>query len=359
MTVQTIIIYLLTGCLCYVLARKAAKYEDKCRVMLIVMILSAVSGLRSYSVGIDTQTYARILENIVNGDFMYAYGVEESFKYICYAMMMICKNPTWMFIVLAFVTNGFIVFRLWECREFADFKYSFACYYAVFFFMTMNICRQFAAVAIVFWATRFIFSKEYWKFIAVVLISALIHTSSMVGMLFLAFQIVYWKYLNARQKVFIVCGVMLSPIGIFMLFNGVKHYGDYLLVDKGAIGIMLFIKLFVYALSLLITKRIIVSEPNDKVLMNKKYKLQSVSFYYFIGIIITFLGYLFPYVDRIGLYFYLFEGVHIGKTITFTNSVSNRQCFVFIETIILLYYFISSLVSGAQGVVPYLFIWQS
>lgn len=359
MTAQTIIVYLLTGLICFLLATKAVHHNDKRQIKLIVVILSLVSGLRAYSVGIDTQNYVRIFENIAAGKFVYAYGVEESFKYICYVLMLVCKSPTWMFSVLALVTNGLIVYRLWECRDFADFKFSFICYYVVFYFMTMNICRQFVATAIVFWATRYIFSKKYWKFIVFVFLSALIHTSSLVGMIFLAFEVFYWKDLNSKQRVFIIFGVMITPVGVWGLFNAMSRYNDLFVSNNGSLGIMLLLKFFVFSLSLLITKKVIGGDGNDKELMTTRYRFKTVSTWYLTGIILTSLGYFFSFVDRIGIVFYLFEGIHIGKTIKNTRNISNRQCFIFIEMAILIYYFIASLLQGSQGAVPYLFVWQS
>lgn len=357
--VQTVLVYLITGFICYLLAKKAAKKNKKKYVVFMVLILSAVAGLRAYTVGIDTQNYVEIFKNIANGDFIHAYGVEESFKYICSVFLFICKSPTWMFIVFACVTNGFILARLWECREFAEFKYSFLCYYSVFFFMTMNICRQFAAIAIVFWATRYISSRKYFKFIVIVLCVSLIHTSSLLGMLFLVFEIFNWKYLNKNQKLWMILGILMSPAAVVVFFIGWNRYSHLISNISGSIGIMLILKMIVYVFSLLIIKKELSESDDAQLIKTLEYKSRSVSIYYLCGILLTSLGYFIPYADRIGLMFYMFECVHIGKTIKLSRNRSLKVCFICLEIAILLFYFITSIAEGSQGISPYKFVWQA
>ena len=173
------------------------------------------------------------------------------------------------------------------------------------------------------------------------------------------FEVFNWKYLNAKQKQFIVFILTLIPIGIFVLFEGINQYSDLLVVSNNSIGIMLFIKLLIYIFSLLIVKQLLIKDTNLKEMMEIKYRSRAAALYYFCGIILTFLGYFFSYVDRIGLVFYLFEGVHIGKTIKFANNPVNRRFFIFLEMLILLFYYVKLLLEGAQGVVPYFFVWQA
>ena len=221
-----------------------------------------------------------------------------------------------------------------------------------FFPFSLNGVRQFVATAIVFYATTFIKEGKYVRFVAVVLAASLLHTSACLGLVYLFFEIVFTKYFEAKRKlavylVFLI-GVVLGAAAVFALFN---RYSTYFDRTAESVGFMMVAKLLMLVMSFLF-----VAIPlNDK----EKYFTFSHRAYYFVGILLNSMSYFILYAGRIGIYFYVFEVIHIGYVIKSKNTTLWTVFFKALYIVILLYYLYNNIANGSQGEIPYRFVWQS
>ena len=140
--------------ICGIFSCLADRRNSKTFLWGIILSLTLIAGLRAYSVGLDTQNYVEKFSYIYKGQFRYAYGLEESFKYICYGILHVIPNASFLLGVLALITNSCIILRFWELRKIVSFPCMVLFYYMSFYFMSLNGTRQFVAVAILFWGTR-------------------------------------------------------------------------------------------------------------------------------------------------------------------------------------------------------------
>jgi hypothetical protein len=85
-----------------------------------------------------------------------------------------------------------------------------------------------------------------------------------------------------------------------------------------------------------------------------RFRVQISCIGYFMALLLGMLGYVFPYVDRICLYFYLYEGVYFGSLFKGKKRV-NRFAFGCVITFIIGYSFLYSITNNSQGTIPYLF----
>ncbi|MBQ7346471.1 MAG: EpsG family protein [Clostridia bacterium] len=348
---QTYIIYIGLLISIWLLAKIADKKNKKAFLILAIIILSFVAGFRAYSVGIDTINYDNKFSLIANGDLEYAYGLEEGFKYLCLVLLKICNSSTFLFVIFATITNACVLLRMWDFRHMSSLGCMVVCYYIGFYFMTMNVMRQFCAIAILFYFTRLLSQGKYFKYCAVIAITTLcFHQSALIGLAFLVLEIFNWKTLSRKQKRILIFGLFLIPFASVIVFSTFEEYQHYFSSMDLDVGFMLPLKIIFFMVT------VILSGAKNKFKNNNNETL-SVSLYYLLGLLITCLGYAFTFMDRIGWYFYIFEGVYMGIVLR-NASKSNKIFYSFCLLFLMGYSFVNILMNGSQGVIPYSFIWN-
>lgn len=353
---QTYFVYILLLFWVVLFSNQAQKTQKKTYLWLIVLALTFIAGCRAFTVGKDTDSYIRIFQYLENDMWDWAHG-EIGFKLFSLGFLEVFDNYTMLLLFYAFVTNALIILRLWDFRKISSFPWMVVCYYISFYLMTMNIMRHFFAIAIVFYATKYIEQKKYFRFLCFIGIATLFHTSSLIGIGFIALDIFQWHYLNRKQKAFIGTGVFLSPVVIYFILRAIAGYEHYFSTSEVSIGFMIIAKLALYFFGLLLFYKI---KPNkgecEDGTEHEIYSIRCVKIYYLLGLLLASLGYFFLYMERIGIPFYLYECVYFGMLVKITKA---KQIFCIVLALLLSYLFITNMTSNGQGVLPYVFVWQS
>ena len=140
-------------------------------------------------------------------------------------------------------------------------------------------------------------------------------------------------------------------MGIAGILSLVNLYSRYFERESSSMGFMMLVKL-----ALLVCSFIFIAVPKDK---DERYFCLSHRWNYFIGLLLNSLNYIFLYMGRIGLYFYVFEAIYIGYIFKAKNRSIWSVAFKFLYFLLLMYYLYDNVTSGNQGELPYLFFWQS
>ncbi len=365
--VQTYIVYIGTWIVCVFLAWLADRMDQKRYAWAIVALLTLVAGLRSFSVGIDTANYVEKYQLIAAGEGEYAYGLEEGFKLFCRLLAAISESGTWLLLVMAFLTNALIVLRFWDLRRVSWFPAMIFCYYGAFYFMSLNGMRQFCAVAIVFYATRFLYRKQLLPFLLGVLLACLLHKSAVLGLLFVFEELRQWRTLNQRERVLSLCCLGALPIIIAYVAVLVARYVKYFEVTQTDFGLMLPVKAMLFGVSLIFVCQMARRARCEAApaaglatdwTEDTTVEIPGICRAYALGLLLTFFGYIFTtHFERIGWYFYIFEGVYYG-TLRRDKDRLNRVVFGLCIALLVLRAFFYSLTHDSQGTVPYRFFWQ-
>lgn len=347
--------------ICGLFAWLANRHNSKACVWMIIITLTLVAGLRDYSVGIDTQNYVNLFHVIEQKRFQYAYGLEESFKYICYAVLVLFKSDTVLLLLLGLLTNWCIIVRFWELRKISSFTCMVVCYYAAFFFMTLNGMRQFCAVAIIFFGTRYLSSKKILWFIVCVVLAMMFHRSAAIGFMLLAINCLRWKELPKGQRIFYLTCALLVPILFAGILPILQRYEKYFYQTSVDIGFMLPLKLVFLAATVLwifvLHKQFSYFRFDASMESSDRYNMLMATISYVLALLLAMLGYAFPTVSRISWYVYLFEGVYFGMLLK-GKSPLIRVLLGYAIALVIGYGFIYSMTNDSQGNMPYLFIWQ-
>ena len=355
-----------------------ARYAQRCKeahkeqsaaiaVFFIIVILSLVCGCRGRYVGIDTDRYLFIFER---GWIRSRAQREFVFYFLSFTVKDIFNSTQATLIFWAFITHGLIVLRIWDFNKDINEGFAMFLYCGLFYLMSFNAIRQWAAVAIVFYGTRYLFEKQKpIVFFVLMIISSFIHLSVVISLIYLIFFMIDRSNGGWRKIILII----FVPIVFFVVtysgwtFDVVERYSG-MLTNEDTQSFSFGLQMPAMLLSLLFIQlgvnvkfgRFNSNKDDNKYLcsdyqpliIGKKYFNNLKTFELF-NLGLQSLGYFIRYTARIRwcflvfcpvLYGFIFHKSNIGK---FTASK-------ILVTIIIIYSFLSS--SGSQ-LAPYYPFW--
>ncbi len=344
--------------LAYFKSKAVSKKDQLFWLSLIILFLTLISGLRKNTVGRDSLGYA---ENFMLQKLSW---YEVGFSFIQSLLYKIWPNYTFFFIAIAFLTNLFFVLR------FNDFDKNGSSFIWSIFFFTMtsfsvgfNGMRQWLAVSICFYSTRFLFNDKGPKiflFFVFLLLAISIHTSSFICLVFLL-PIIFAKANNTKLKLL----RMISIIALILFFYfglslfRTRNYEKLLNPNEFSFGFMSIVKYFVVVLAFISFK--IEKTDNKYGLVSNKdgITLTYGSFLLIESVYIALasLSYWFDVLGRIAWFFETFE------TLFFAHLFSKRTKSVFIISakillIVIAFAKFTGNFSVSELRFPYEFFWQ-
>ena len=355
---RSYIIYFGMLFVCFLLASRAEKRNNRKYVFIIALILSFIAGFRNKSVGIDTTNYYWIINSLTSFSSANKYNDPYFYK-MAYLLMKINDDPYFPIMVFAFVSNFLVVYRLWDFRSYSSYKYAVTRYITLFFFFSLNCIRQFLAIAIVFWATRYLEEGNYKKYIIYVGIASLIHIAALTSLSFIALEILKWNNLNETSKNYVKLSIVFIPVYILAALRASGGRLDLYINSSSfatdvASVIIKFI-LFILVVTFTLTDHNIFDLKEFSEQENQR-KMSLV--YYLIGLILSSLGYIFAHFERIGYFFYIYATVYLGIAV---NEKRYRILFRVVVLFIIIrsfYLNCANISFGSMGQMPYLFKWE-
>lgn len=358
MDIRTFIIYIGVLGIISLIAKNAERNDNTLRArigcMTIVIVLSLLLGCRNISVGIDTNVYARMFE--VKGNVNW---VEIGFAYLVKALMSIRPTYTFGFWSIGFITNLFFILGLWNYRDIAKFKYTIPIYYILIFFSTMSGIRQWLAVSIVFYFSKYVLNEKtnLIKFIVALVVATSIHNSAIVGLLLIT-PLILKKATTWYSTAFKMLLIMALPVASMYSSRMVlSKYGAYLdgYSSTTSIGVMIPVRLALMCL-------IFIFEHQRQATLGEAKKQPSLgvlAFIELVALLLTSTGYFMRNVGRIGWIFTSFTPVFYGMTMTArTTKKSIVRLLKYLIIVIVLYYLFGILTSKTSMIVPYKFYWE-
>lgn len=205
---------------------------DRIRWNIACFILIFITSFR-YDVGWDYLTYYRMFN--IPGGAPYFEPLVRAIYYISQYF-----NAPWLFFAIFFTLS--MVFILLGIKDRSKDNYeSLIMFMALFYFESMNIIRQFLAIAILFYAFKYVKSGKFIPYLIWVYIASLSHTSA-----WFAIPIYFiYNYMKLHTVFIITVCIMLfadkivrSVLGLDIFHKYSIHYAN-LLNDGGN-----FVKLF-------------------------------------------------------------------------------------------------------------------
>lgn len=309
------------------------KKNNKRILFLTFLWLSLCCGLRNEFLGNDTSNYITFFNDIKH--FGILYGSDIGFSLISYFLMLVFDNPQILLLIYSLITNYLIIYRLWEFKKRSSFPLLILIYTIIYYPYCFNIVRQFLAVAIVFWATKYLESKKYFLFTFFNIIAISFHTTAIMGFFYLLCQddIIKCLKINKKRIITVIPILVLSTLLLFS--SNIEKYISYLTVIKFNFYTMIIFKFF----CICIIYSIQYYQINLKSLFKKKkvvnFFSDKIHLYYLIGIILSLSGMFFSFINRIGFYFLIYEIPFWGSVCH--DKQTKKICYVLITFILCIY----------------------
>lgn len=208
---------------------------------IITVFLVCISGLRSISVGIDTEMYQAIWNYQIAGDFERAitYNESESPTYVLMCFFKYVLNYNGFLFVIAILTITPICYVIYKYSKICFF--SFLIYYSSIYFHTLEFAAMRQSVAFGFAILSFHFAqqKQLYKYLIFLIIAILFHHSAIV------FLPCYWLVklkLNRHFMTLWTVTLIISFVVGKILFDYLNLFSriDYSESDQEAGGERLF-----------------------------------------------------------------------------------------------------------------------
>lgn len=336
-----------------VVLAEASRQDNKFLLFIGIAILSITSGLRASDVGIDTSFY---YDAFVSDFTLRSWQFEEEgFRAIVRFLMALFGSPEVVFLAIAIATNSLIILRLWDFRTTASFAYMSFFYIAVFYIGTMNVARQYLAVAIMFFATRLLEQKRYVLFVVVLMAATTIHTTALMGIV-CPFVYLWWN-IEKKKRIYLgIAAVVLIPAAFMLVVNYTSdHIENYFSNSIDNVNVTYVYRLVCFLLAILL---IWMSDNNIRKQSRKSSYLHSrnpIPLFAFMGLLASSAGMFFEYLERIGYYFALFEAVFWGTAI---RKKAWGWLYFLMPTVYALYVFGYELVFNGSGIFPFHFFFN-
>lgn len=340
--------------ICLFLSILAVKTNNKYVIYIISAVLVFIAGCRGSQVGIDTENYIKIWNDVLYGRPTF---IEPGFTFMIFVLQKITNNPVAMFITSSIIIYQLIILRLWDYRKLAYFPMMVTVLYMSHFMISMNILRQYCAVAIVFYFIKYLFRGKYLLYICGVLLASTFHLSSLIGFSLFALEIFRWNDLTKCHKMILGFGIIISPLVFVVALNfAINEFGNYFATVKSNFGFMTLAKLMFILIATFSSK--LPNKSNGFLIntLSSNYVIKSTISLTVIGFFLISIGYFFAFMDRIGLLFSFYEIIFWG--FLFKLTIWRNRILYFVAFLILIVFpFLSTILNNGQGTVPYVFCW--
>lgn len=318
----TILFYIFTIMASMLLMHFADKKNSRFLLGILILLLSCVIGFRYY-VGKDFGNYVNAYQVISKqGSIAQArawYTIEESYYYLSFISKALMGSFQFIFIFYGFFTTLCFVLGIWYFRQQINVDWAMMYYVTTLFFGSFNTIRQYMAVAIIFFAFRYVIEKKWIRYFIAVGIAVLFHTSAIVGVI-IYFYGIRKNYVGRMLRIFNYIGPVVLILGTNQLMNFVSkleydRISNYTAESHFGFGII--VQIIILGLFLRSCKR------NNSLQGEKRYFVRQILI---LSTILCILDYTLGAASRVRVYFSTIEMIAMASypSVIFRNRSKGR-----------------------------------
>ncbi len=279
--------------------RTRGQVKNKILYSMIFFLLFGVSATR-IAVGGDYWSYTSIF-NLLAQNRDKSVATEFGFNILVKIVQKLFgydgKQYIIIFAIVAFATIFFFMKGLEEFSE--DFFVSFSMFMLLgYYASSFNSIRSYLAFSVAFYSIKYIFRKEYWKFVLMILLASTFHISILLVLVAYPLGKIKWKpWLIALLSIFSISLIALPNVYRRLVFLIYPQYENtiYDTGDISYINIARCIAVLIFAIVLY--KKVIKDNERNRFYFNMNI---------FAAIVYICCSFL-PVVSRIGYYFNIFQ----------------------------------------------------
>lgn len=189
--------------------QKRKKQKGSFIFFAIIAIFSGafLAGVRSSSVGTDVMTYGNYVFEAAHRSsspiaLFKAYngiGIEPLYLLLNFVISRFTADTHWFYFIFQFILISFIFagsIQRDQDQPHNDAWFSMWVFYTLFYGFSLNGMRQSMAIAIIYYATKYIYIKDFKKYLIFILLATGFHYTAIIFILFYFLN----KYLESSQK---------------------------------------------------------------------------------------------------------------------------------------------------------------
>lgn len=251
----TILFYIFIIIISMLLMHFADKKNSRFLLIILILMISCVIGFR-YFVGKDFENYVNAY-TIISKQKSIAearkwYTIEESYYYLSFISKSLMGNFQFVFIFYGFFTTLFFMLGIWYFRRQISVEWAMMYYLTTLFFGSFNTIRQYLAMAIVFFAFRYIIEKKWIHYFIAVGIAMFFHSSAIVAAI-IYFYGIRKSYVGRIVRIFNYIGPVVLILGTNQLMNLTSKLGNDRISNyaaKSHLGFGIIVQITILALFL-------------------------------------------------------------------------------------------------------------
>lgn len=325
-------------------------------VSVLILSLGLFAGLRDVSVGIDTQSYYMAILSAspgYSGEQFYNY-FEIGFVLLLKGLIFLVKDPHCVILLVSLMIHTLMIETLWSYKNNVSFSFSVFLYYTMYYLETYNVMRQWLAIAIIFFALRYLLEDKYIKFVCFLLIATTMHSSAIICIVFIPIHMLIVHKVPLKYKVLIGVSIIVylffsnyffTVLGLESVFDRYKHYyvGGTAAVSFG----------FYFVLRLCIVLFALFLLKQTSCTLQQSIFIKNIIALTFLGTLLTMTGYVIRYADRLGTYAVVYE-IMLWPLLTKSKQMpALAALFKLVAILLALYVFYVGLKGSSQGQMPY------
>ena len=357
---ERVMVYLITFGISALFAHQAKKSKSRGNFfwwsVLSILIPVLLAGLRGVSVGIDTKNYyngtwsrALLVVDLPLKDAVAAYlaASRERFEVLYGLLVRIVAKTTGNYQVLLFLTHliivGGVYIGAFRMRDYADPDYTLLLFYLLYFNISLNISRQYMAMAILFAGVKDLEEGKYFRYFAITILAFLFHNTGIIGIAPLLVHRTLYPKESLRKvsstrrivtSITIVAAIYAFTPTVMLLINAGILSRKYLYYFNGEVTSS-------YTLVLLF----LIVEGAAFLLFWKQFRKNGIHADFFIFCSFSFLLLVIfasqiNYGKRIAAYFSFLNIISLGMLAKCPDLASNRKIMKFLVFFVVLVYWL-------------------
>ena len=346
---------ILTTILAIIFNRK--KMNKWWAIIFVTIPLVCIAGFR-WKVGTDFGTYYATFEQIPNYTFSFLFGntysdfipYERGFSVLIWLIGVINKNPQFIIFITSLINIGLVVYTLKKYSE--HFGLSIYLYITtMIYYSAFNGIRQWIASVIIFLALKYIFQRNFKKYLIFVIIASTIHISALI--MIPVYFIVAFKPFGKKMIMIVICfaviSMLLSPIlSSLEVFTLGTRYESYTTIGSEDNGVNIF-RVLVAAVPVTISFVYYKRLKNDK---ESRYLIN----FSILNLLVLLLATQSTIISRFNMYFELYNLLLYPKLVNIFKQ-EEKYLFVFLIGIFFFIYMLL-LLPVDSNLLPYNFFWN-
>lgn len=335
------------------------KYDSRTMMLTVIFIVMAlVCGLRSTSVGADTQNYERIFYRISGYSFQEIFS-EYKYNYIEIGWNIASKLVYMMHLdYFAFqIIESFVIyfgFMIFIKRNVKEYNLAVWVFLSLIYFFNFNTSRQMVAVMFAVNSFQYLCEKKNLKAFIMVALGALFHATAFI---FLAAFPIYYMCKIKRLRKYLLILIVIAIFWFDDIFKFLKANLFYLsILYESYLSNSLKIQTagFVRILWIIVCIMAIYELVADKSADRQKNNVAAI--FSIAWVACNVIGLRFNYFERVGVYFEPFIIILFDNMLTLIKDKTLKTVYYMGSVLCLIAYFL--LASRSSQLISYSFFFE-